>query len=206
MIALKADSSAGFTLFEVLVVIVITSLIGAVLMQGFSALLATRLSVAGAIGNLQEAVLSQNIVVDPLRGLIPDYEDNANVFRGQPRSLSGQTLRPLLAPAGAPAAFKMTLDYDANRNLTVLIYEELGRAKAEIASWAGNTGTFRYRDLNGSWLSAWPPPTSTSQTPWLIWIDGGPSLAPLIASVVGPHKRVTRLEDSPFGSAGRIGN
>ncbi len=202
----KPIHTAGFTLFEILVVIVITSLMGAVLMQGFSAILATRLTVSNAIGNLQEIILSQNIVVDPLRGVLPDYEKNPNVFQGQPRNLNGQTLRPLLSVAGAPTPFKMTLDYDAALDVTVLIYEEPGRPKVEIAQWFGNAPTFKYRDIDGAWQSTWPPPSSASQTPWLIWIDVGPTLAPLIASVAGPHTRIPRLEDSPFGSAGRIGN
>ncbi len=194
----QRPAAAGFSLFEMLVVLVITSLMGAVLMQGFGIILATRMSVSNTISNLQQVVLSQNIIVDPLRGILPDYEKNPNQFRGQSRNLSGQTLRPLLSPSGAPTPFKMTLDFDSSSGAMTLIYEEPGRPKAELARWVGNTAEFKYRDITGPWASNWPPPSGSPQTPWLIWIDIGPSLAPLIASIDGPHTRVTRLEDMPF--------
>ena len=191
-------SGRGFTLFEMIVVVMITGLIGAVLMQGFGIVLATRLSVTNTIANLQSIILNKNIPIDPLRGLLPDYKKNPNQFRGQARALSGQTLRPLLSPAGAPTAFKMTMDYDTVHDTTTLIYEEPGRTKAELAHWPGSDQSFKYRDLGGNWVPAWPPQASTSQTPWLIWIDIGGSAAPLIAAVAGPHDRITRMEDSPF--------
>jgi prepilin-type N-terminal cleavage/methylation domain-containing protein len=194
------QSAAGFTLFEMIVVMVITSLMGAVLMQGFGLILATRLSVTNAISNLQEVVLSQNIPVDPLRGLLPDFKSGPSQFRGTARSLSGQTLRPLLSAPGAPTAFTMTLESVSGE--TVLVYEEPGRPKTELARWPGEGQSFRYRDLKGPWQVTWPQPESTSQTPWMIWIDVGPTLAPLIASVAGSHSRVMRLQDSPFGVGG----
>lgn len=197
-----SPSAMGFTLFEMIVVFVITGLMGAVLMQGFSIVLASRLSVSNAIENLQVVVLSQNIPIDPLRGLIPDYRDSPQQFRGQARTLAGQTLRPLLSPPGAPTPFSMTLDYDAGKNLTTLVYEETGRPKASLAQWPGNGQTFKYRDVSGPWLSAWPPAAATSQTPWVIWIDAGPSLSPLVAAIAGPHQRISRLEDLPFAVGG----
>ena len=190
----------GFTLFEMLVVMVITGLMSAVLMQGFSIILGTRLAVTNTISNLQELILSQNIPVDPLRGILPDYRNNPNQFRGQSRSLTGQTLRPLLSPVGAPTPFRMTFDYSTDNDTTALVYEEPGRPKVELARWRGSNQAFKYRDITGNWEPTWPPPASTSQTPWLIWIDAGPTITPLIAAVTGPHDRVTRLEDSPFAN------
>ena len=194
--------AAGFTLFEMIVVLVISSLMAAVLMQGFGAVLSTRLSVSNAIDDLQETVLVQNILVDPLRGVIPDHSEGANEFRGQPRTLSGQTLRPLLSALGAPTPFKMTLDYDQSRDATILVYEESGRPKVEIGRWSGNSPTFKYRDSVGSWEENWPTETSRSQTPWLIYLDVGPTLIPLVAAVSGPHQRVPRPQDLPFGTGG----
>lgn len=194
-------TARGFTLFEMIVVIVITGLMAAVLMQGLGLVLRTRLSVTNTISDLQTVVIAQNIPVDPLRGVVPDYTNNPNTFQGQPRAISGQTLRPLLSPGGAPTPFKMTMEYDGGSNQTVLTYEEPGRPKTELARWPGNQQSFKYRDVTGTWQPSWPPQASTSQTPWLIWIDTGAIAAPLIAAVSGPHDRVTRLEDSPFASA-----
>lgn len=194
-------SARGFTLFEMIVVMVISSLMAAVLMQGFSMVLGTRLSVNNTIADLQRVVISQNVPVDPLRGILPDYKDNPYQFRGQPRTMSGQTLRPLLSPVGAPTPFTMALEFDGGTNQTVLTYEEPGRTKTEIGRWPGSESSFKYRDISGAWQSSWPPQASTSQTPWLIWVDIGTATTPLIAAVSGPHTRATRLEDSPFAGS-----
>ncbi len=197
----RRSTTKGFTLFEMIVVFVITGLMSAVVMQGFSIVLASRLSVSNAIENLRQVVLGQNIPIDPLRGLLPDYNNNPNKFRGQARTLTGQTMRPLLSPPGAPTPFTMTMEYEAGTNLTTLMYQETGRPKTALAQWPGNGQSFKYRDLTGPWESVWPPPASTSQTPWMVWIDIGPTFAPLVAAVGGSHDRVTRLEDMPmFGT------
>ncbi|MBY0510771.1 MAG: prepilin-type N-terminal cleavage/methylation domain-containing protein [Rhodospirillaceae bacterium] len=189
-------SARGFTLFEVLVVLVITGMISAVLMQGFSIVLRTRLSVADKIGDLQSVVVNQSIVTEPIRGIVPDESKDPTPFSGQARGLSGRTVRPLLSPPGVPTFFTLTLENAPGG--TKLVYEEKGMPKADLAHWPGNGPTFKYRDFKGSWLSAWPPPGSVSQTPWLIWIDGGPTLAPLMISLQGSHRPATRFEDLPF--------
>jgi prepilin-type N-terminal cleavage/methylation domain-containing protein len=186
----------GFTLFEVLVVMVITGMISAVLMQGFSIVLNTRLSVADKISNLQGVVVSQSVITEPIRGIVPDDTKDPVPFKGQARMLSGRTVRPLLSPPGVPTFFTLSLENESGG--TKLVYEERGMPKTDLAHWPGNGPTFKYRDFNGSWLSAWPPTGSVSQTPWLIWIDGGPTLAPLVVSLLGSHRPATRFEDLPF--------
>jgi prepilin-type N-terminal cleavage/methylation domain-containing protein len=195
MMPLVKVSTRGFTLFEVLVVLVITGMISAVLMQGFSIVLGTRLAVADKIENLQGVVVNQSIITEPIRGIVPDASKEPTPFSGQPRSLSGRTVRPLLSPPGVPTFFTLTLENESGG--TKLVYEERGSAKADIAHWPGNGPTFKYRDLRGAWLSTWPPPGNVSQTPWLIWIDDGATSAPWIISVLGSHRPPTRIEDLP---------
>ncbi len=193
---MTSGGARGFTLFEVLVVLVITGMISAVLMQGFSIVLGTRLSVADKIGDLQSLVISQNVVTEPIRGIVPDDSKEPKVFNGQARMLSGRTVRPLLSPPGIPTSFTLTLENETGG--TKLVYEERGMPKADIAHWQGNAPTFKYRDFKGGWLSSWPPLGTVSQTPWLIWIDTGPTSAPLIISLLGSHRPAVRLEDLQF--------
>lgn len=201
MTYVRAQSSvAGFTLLEVIVVLVITGLVSALLIQGLGGLLATRLTVANAIDNLDALVMTRNIVLEPLRGIIPDQKDGPNEFRGQPRTLKGRTLRSLQSTAGAPVPFKMTLEFDQDRGVTVLTYEEPGRTATELARWVGNMPEFKYRDLTGPWETNWPSPRSTTQIPWLIFVDTGETLVPLIAYVAGSHERVVRPQDLPFAT------
>ena len=188
----------GFTLFEVLVVLVITGMVGAILMQGFSIVLSTRLSVAEAIGNMQGVVLKQSIITEPLRGIVPDESNMPVPFKGQSRMLSGRTVRGLMSPPGVPTFFVLSLENASGG--TKLVYEETGMPKTDIAYWSGRAPSFKYRDFNGGWLDVWPPPGSVSQTPWLIQLDGAPTGAPLVISVLGSHRAIMRLEDLPFAN------
>jgi general secretion pathway protein J len=194
-------SSRGFTLMEVLVVMVITSLISVVLVQGFSLVLAARTSVQNKIVGLERIVMERNIYLDPVRGILPDYKDRPNTFTGEARKLKGLTIRPLNGRMGTPVGFTLALDYDSARNQMVLIYQEQGFDAQEIGRWEGQTGNFAYRDLKGDWLEEWPPEDPTAQqTPWLVRLTMGeefPSM--LMASIIGSHQRYVRIQDTPMG-------
>jgi prepilin-type N-terminal cleavage/methylation domain-containing protein len=204
----QANPSAGFTLLETLVVLVITSLISVVLVQGFGLVLAARTSVQNKLVDLDQTVLTQNVFLDPLRGILPDYPDRPNIFAGDARRLHGLTIHALESRAGAPVPFSMWLDFDAGTNQTILSYQEQGRPAIALGHWDGNQGSFSYRDRTGAWNPAWPLPPPLGalapQTPWLIRIEIGAGFpSTLVAAVDGPHQRPFRLMDSPIGAASR---
>jgi prepilin-type N-terminal cleavage/methylation domain-containing protein len=189
----------GFTLFEVLVVMVITGMISAVLMQGFGIVLSTRLTVGNKLVDLQSIVVNQSVITEPLRGIVPDDTKDPIPFKGQPLTLSGRTVHALLSAPGIPTDFTLTFENELAGSK--LVYEEKGRPKVDLAHWPGGNPTFKYRDFSGNWLSTWPPQGTVSQTPWLIWIDGGSTLAPLVVAVQGPHRPQVRMEDLPFANS-----
>ncbi len=198
MITVK-NRESGFTLLEVLVVLVITSLISVVLIQGFSLILGARNSVQNKIVGLEQVVLKQNIFLEPLRGILPDYPNEPHIFHGEPQTVSGLTIRPLQSRVGTPVGFSMSMSYDSGRDETELIYQERGFPSQSLGRWKGAEGTFRYRDRTGSWLETWPPNPDVPQTPWLIQVDMGVGFpSSLIVSVNGPHQRALRIEDLPF--------
>ncbi len=195
----KKENESGFTLLEVLVVLAITSLISVVLIQGFSLILGARNSVQNKIVGLEQVVLKQNIFLEPLRGILPDYPNRPNIFQGGPQSVRGLTIRPLQSRVGTPTGFSMTMDYDSGRDETELVYQESGFSPQTLGRWKGAKGTFRYRDQTGTWLEAWPPNPDVPQTPWLIQLDMGVGFpSSLVVSLNGPHQRILRLEDLPF--------
>src|SRR5690606_26722337 len=77
----------GFTLLEALVVLVLTSLVSMVLVQGFGLLLGARASVQDKLVGIDEAVLEQSLFLEPLRGVVPDYPDRPHVFAGDAQRL-----------------------------------------------------------------------------------------------------------------------
>jgi prepilin-type N-terminal cleavage/methylation domain-containing protein len=193
----------GFTLLEALVVLVITGLISVVLVQGFGQILATRTRFADRIVGIEKIVVERNLVLEPLRGILPDYLNKPHVFRGEARRLHALTVRPLQDRLGAPVGFTMWLDYDAGRGETVLFYQEEGLDAWELARWEGSVGAFSYRDRTGDWSDRWPL-DERKQTPWAVRLEtSAPVSQTLIASVMGSHERIVRIEDSPVGSAVR---
>ena len=194
----------GFTLLEVLVVLVITSLISVVLIQGFALILGARNSFQTKIVGLEQVVLKQNVLLEPLRGVLPDYPNRPNVFHGETKTVRGLTVRSLQSRPGAPVGFSMTMNYNPREDETELVYQESGFAPEVLGRWEGPEGAFQYRDRKGSWLEAWPPNPDVPQTPWLIRLDMGVGFpSSFVVSVNGPHQRVFRMVDLPFNTTGQ---
>lgn len=195
--------SAGFTLLETIVVLVITALVSVVLVQGMGLVLSARTSVENKLVDADQYILQRNVLLDPLRGVIPDYPERPNIFNGQLRMVHGFTVKPLQERLGSPVGFTMAMDYDSGANETVMTYREDKSDPIVIARWPGNVGAFYYRDRAGPWNESWPPPGTgdnpVSQTPWLIRIEMGEGTpSSLIASVDGSHRRPLRMIDTPF--------
>jgi prepilin-type N-terminal cleavage/methylation domain-containing protein len=192
------SSAAGFTLLEVIVVLVITALLSVVLIQGLGLVLAVRNTFAGKILDLDRTLIRRTLVMEPLRGIIPDYFNHAFVFSGASRQLRGLTIGTLQERAGTPTGFTMSLTYSTDRRETLVIYQEEGRDPVELMSWPDDVGAFSYRDISGDWLDAWPPDDKATQTPWLIRLTTGKDeTSTIIISVAGAHKRTPRMQDAP---------
>ena len=190
-------SNRGFTLFEVIVVLVITGLISVVLIQGLGLVLSARATFAGKIIDLDQAVLHRNLVLEPLRGVVPDYPERPNVFAGTAQRVHALTVRPLEERTGTPTGFTLSLDYDSGRGETVATYQEDGRDPVELLSWKGKSGAFSYHDRSGAWTDIWPADGAPSQTPWIIRLETGTADTPtLVASVAGSHRRQLRMQDT----------
>jgi len=196
------NTTAGFTLLEALVVLVITSLVSVVLVQGFGLVLSARTSVENKLTDVDQAILQNNILLEPLRGIVPDYPNQPNVFGGAETELRGLTTRPLQGRTGTPVGFKLTFDYDSSRDETRLTYQEVNAEAKVVGRWEGHRGTFAYRDRTGPWSEVWPPPTAdSSQTPWLIRVEVGTGFpSTFIASLNTTHQRRPRFADGPMGA------
>lgn len=149
--------SSGFTLLEVLVVMMIVSLVSVVLMQGMSLILNLRDNLGDQMFDLDQTVLKRNLVRQPLQGLYADFDDELNIFSGQPTKISGLTIQPLLRRAGRPIPFSMTIEYDESLRSNTLVYREDQDEPLRIATWEGEPAFFRYIGDETGWADAWPP-------------------------------------------------
>jgi prepilin-type N-terminal cleavage/methylation domain-containing protein len=189
--------SRGFTLLEVLVVLVIVGLISAVLMQAMGAIMHARTSVAAAVLNLDTVVLQRSIISEPISGIMPEYPNQPSVFRGTSEDLQGLTIRPAGDIAGGPEPFHLTFERRADDDTTALIYVGCNNEKRELARWSGSRGEFSYLGVpGGDWSDQWPVGTMPSQTPMLVRIETGlPGNETIVAFIDSPHERTLRLSD-----------
>lgn len=197
----------GFTLLEVIVVLTITSLITAILMQGLSIVLDTRLRVARELVRIETLSLQSSIIKSPLVGVLPGFDESKDSFSGQERRLRGLTLTPLRGTIGAPTSFEMFLQYISKDDATELVYIEEGYEPVRLAKWEGDSGAFSYRGRSGDWRKSWPPNPSAlypdelfKQTPISIQIVSGLPLFSSVTRVMGPHERLNPVRTGPFGS------
>lgn len=200
---LKAlQNQSGFTLLEVIVVLMISGLVAVILMQGLSLTLEARLRVTEAIEDIDQRGIQASILTTPLQGVLPDYPDGPDVFFGDDKRIRGLTLSPLQGTYGAPTGFGMVMEYDSIDDTTILTYYERGYDPVELARWKGNTGNFTYRGRTGDWARAWPPRRDdVVQAPRTIQFSTGLQDTAYVVRVLGPHDRVGRVSDGPFGAA-----
>lgn len=200
-------AQAGFTVIEMLVVLVLVGMVATIMVGTLGAVVDARTRAASAIARATDSQLAEAWVRQPLNGLLPDYDDRPHQFRGERRKLSGLTARALLSPTAGPVPFSLTLDYDSIRDSTTLLYAETLGERTQtmvIDSWPGDRGAFLFRGERGAWVAAWPLPRAPGglpppQLPHLVRLDR--AIDEGIASlVVAPkqnaerNKRVVDLE------------
>jgi len=191
-------TARGFTLLEVLVVLVITGLVSAMLIQGLGVMLTVRNSLAANILDLRSVILNRNIILQPLAGIIPDYVDKPHVFRGSRDTMQGLTIRSIDQQDGVPLPFRLFFQRDPRNGLSALIFQTEGLEAHVLGIWEGTSGSFAYRDVSGAWQENWPPPNDevAPQTPWLIQVSTGiPGSEEVFAFVASPHERRYRIQD-----------
>ena len=198
----------GFTLLEVLVVLIIASLISVVLMQGLFLVLNLRDNLGDNLLDLDQTSLERSRALQPLEGLLPDFNDGQNQFKGTASTISGLTNKPLLRREGLPTPFSLSIKYDERRGLSTLVYQEVEDPAVVLTSWEGKGSRFRYIGNPGLWSESWPEESMvkplgiigeliSSQLPELILIDPNSNDMPPVAVAI-LSQRVRMAREPPF--------
>jgi general secretion pathway protein J len=193
------DRQKGFTLMEILVVLVITSLITGLLLDGLFLVSRLQVRFGPEIYQNQRGAMYRDWFRLTVNSLMPDYPDGGNRFKGDAHSFSGLTLSPLDQPSGAMLSFAWSLRFDPESGQTQLIYES-GENRYPVESWPGNAGRFLYLDAEGNTHDEWPPFAGGADIPQLpraIYLEMSPDFSPkvVIAVPMGPSKPLPRLKD-----------
>ncbi len=146
--------ASGFTLLEVLVSLVITTLLATLVFQGLGLFLSTTDNVRRAADEATARALRQTWFAESLRGLVA-YFDGPEAFRGDARSLSGVSLSSLGAEPGLPRRIHWSIDAGGE----LLRYRALGQ-DWPVYRDVGEQLYFDYVDRSGASLSQWRPDRS----------------------------------------------
>ncbi len=198
-------SGRGFTLLEVLVVLVITSLISVVLIQGLGTVLNLRNSFGAQMLDLDKVILKRNLVRLPLSGLVGDFNDGANIFAGNETLISGLTLQTLSRRPGRPTPFTLAIEFNEEEKLNALVYRESNDKPMTLVQWTGERARFKFIGDPNGWLKSWPPDSMAAnssnmigeirppQLPELIYIETNSVQEPDFAvEVLGRRNRIPR--------------
>lgn len=129
-------SQRGFTLVEMLVVLVLTALVVGMVFEGLGRVADLRVRLARHLDGALDETITGSWFRSSVAALQTDLEGAPDAFRGGPQEMSGLTLKPIELPAGAPTAFAW-------------------RLVAETASQSVRLG---YRGADGAWRRSRPGP------------------------------------------------
>lgn len=163
--------SGGFTLVELLVVLVIIGLIGGVLLTGFERVLDIRLRLTSFLDGVEAPVLIGDWFRASVGGLVADAADGPDRFTGRPRLMSGLSLAPLNGAAGVPTRITWEIVFHDQTGRSSLLYRNGGDQPMTIASWPGDSGGLHYCGPDLRCHEIWPPDKRAAQLPLLVRLD-----------------------------------
>lgn len=148
---------AGFTLLEVLVVLVITSLITSILFEALAQVYSLRASMGRSMERLEEYVLVENLVRATLISVYPDEDGGKDIFAGEAKEISGLTLTPVAGRYGVPSKFTFQIGEGPVAGSARLSYLDETGKKFMVAEWPDASASFSYRGPDTGWRDSWPP-------------------------------------------------
>lgn len=186
------SNQTGFTLIEVLVVLIITGMIGGILFQALERAYRLQERFGIELFSAQQGQMAADWYRQTIQGLQPDYPDGQNIFQGNDREFSGLSNNPLNGEYGAPTPITWRLSN--NKGITELVYLE-GKRETTILSWLGHEARFIYFDEKQAPHDKWPPPLEqSSQLPKQIQLvaqDAGEPIG-IVAVTMGPTMPLLR--------------
>lgn len=189
--------SAGFTLIEVLVVMIMVALISSVLLQALERAYRLKERFGVELFNVQQGQMTTDWYRQSVNGLYPDYGDGANVFHGGEQEFSGLSTNPLSDDYGIVTPIAWKLHSQPQNGTTGLSYTE-NNQETFILNWRCNQARFIYLDDTHTPHDSWPPRLGLfPQLPVQIQIqtkDAGGNIT-LVASPMGPKTPPLRIKD-----------
>jgi len=193
----QRPNQAGFTLIEILVVLIIVAMVSGLLFQALERAYRLQERFGMELFNVQQGQMATDWYRQTIQGLHPDYPDGRNRFQGKDREFSGLTSNPLSNEYGVPTPVNWKILENRQYGVTELVYLE-EQQEAPILIWRGNGARFIYFDEKQTPHDSWPPPLGLSkQLPKQIQLVAQGTSEPIniVASPMGPASPLPRPQD-----------
>ncbi|MFC3093082.1 prepilin-type N-terminal cleavage/methylation domain-containing protein [Alteromonas sediminis] len=154
----------GFTLLEMMVVLILVSLITTLMMQGFSFVMGLQERIRTQLVQVKDTELREQWFRLTVRALHRGRPNDNASFTGDEQSFSGLTLQPLFAQTGLPSNIEWRLEAEGGR--TQLLYAEDEQPAVPIMTWMEEEPVFRYLDDKGQLSDRWPADLSDNGLPF----------------------------------------
>ncbi len=188
----------GFTLIEVLVVLILFGMIGSILFQALERAYRLQDRFGLELFNVQQGQMATDWYRQTVQGLLPDYPNGKSIFRGTALEFSGLSTNPLSSDTGSPTPISWKVRINPQLGTTELVYVE-GQRETTILHWASNGARFLYLDDKLAAHDEWPPPLGiANQLPHQIQLEiaaTNESASLIVASPMGPTQALPRLRD-----------
>lgn len=148
------NDARGFTLPELLVVLVLASLLGTLVIQGTGFFLGRYETVMRVGRESSLASLQRHWFVSTVRGLLPSLRSGRR-FEGDDASIEAVTLQPLATQSGLPTRVRWLIDLSDDGSPVVRYAEEEGEEWTVLTSTETDL-SFQYADPAGRWYDHWP--------------------------------------------------
>ncbi len=193
----SASNQAGFTLIEVLVVLIIVAMVSGILFQALERAYRLQERFGTELFSVQQRQMATDWYRQTVQGLHPDYPDGRSLFQGNEREFSGLSSNALGHDYGAPTPITWKIRNHRQSGTSELVYLE-EKQETLILTWHGNAAHFIYLDEKQVTHESWPPPLGLwPQLPkqiQLVTQDGGDPVN-ITATIMGPASPLPRMQD-----------
>lgn len=156
-------NTLGFTLLEVLVVLVLVALASTTILQGFYFSTNVQSRIKRQLIETQQGALQENWFREVTRNYQPNFTDKVKGFSGSATEIKGVTLTVLYGQTGIPTETRWTLKQTENGS--ALYYQTNALGETLVASWPYTNVRFAFVDGGGQQYSSWPPTDDAAPLP-----------------------------------------
>lgn len=194
---LRCHAHRGFTLIEVLVVLILFGMISSTLFQALQQSYKLQDRFGTELFREQQGQMAMDWYRQTVQSLAPGYPGSGHLFRGEPQLFSGLSSSPLSAEYGTPTPITWQIRNNLQNATIELIYVE-GLKQTPILNWHSKAARFVYLDEKHNPHDNWPPALGThSQLPSQIQLQfpDDPTATTLAVTPMGLRQPLPRIED-----------